>query len=439
MRTPERDPPRWSVSPGGEARPADGSAAGGEAFRREVPVELSDTALARIGRSVFAERQPARRSWFALRAAVVATVVLACTGGVVTAARLMWRPWRPDETQNLIVAAHNSVTVNRHHRRRLTLVGPATLALDPGARAGGADVVLENGTLTVEAGGESLLVSAGAVTVTVPADAAGEIRAAPDGAPTVRALSGVLQLHHDNGSNVTVSPEIHPEPTATKPPARPAPIAASAIGATAIAQTADVPAIAQPPQNGSIVRSRPAPVVAAAAPVFKPAPPAEPRPSASEAALLATVFRKLRSEKDAVSALDALDNYDRSYPSGWLRGEAAVARAEALLALGRSAEALPFLERAVSAGGTLTRNMRVTRGELLSKADRCDRAGEDFSEVLLVNQADTLAERALSGRAACAWRSGHADDARRDLRRYLELFPEGPRAEEARRLLTGRR
>jgi hypothetical protein len=419
------------------AGPGDNSAAVSEAFRREAPADLSDAALARIGRAVFAGRQPVRRPWFVLRAAVVTTVMLVGTGGVVTAARLMWRPGRPRETQNLMVAAHNSVTVNGHHRRRLTLVGPATLALDPGARVGGADVALENGMLTVEAGGESLSVSAGAVTVTVPADASGEIRAASDGAPAVRALSGELHLHHENGADVTVSPESHAELTATKPPAVPAPALANAIGATTTARPAGAPAIAPLPQDETRARPKPTPVLAAATPIFKPAPPAEPRPGASEATLLATVFRKLRSEKDAVSALAALDNYDRAYPAGWLRGEATVARAEALLALGRSAEALPFLESAGGAGGTLTRNMRVTRGELFAKADRCDRAGEDFSEVLLVNQTDPLAERALSGRAACAWRSGHPDDARRDLRRYLGLFPEGARADEARRLLSG--
>jgi tetratricopeptide (TPR) repeat protein len=151
--------------------------------------------------------------------------------------------------------------------------------------------------------------------------------------------------------------------------------------------------------------------------------------------LLARAFRKLRADGNATAALAALDEHDRRFPVGWLHDEATLARAEALLALDRQAEALALLESVSGAGGPLTRQVRLARGELLAKTGRCERAIEDFSDVLLTAEQDAIVERALAGRATCLWRSGRAEEARRDLQRYVTSFPQGASAAEARRLL----
>jgi hypothetical protein len=97
----------------------------------------------------------------------------------------------------------------------------------------------------------------------------------------------------------------------------------------------------------------------------KPAPPAAPispaapaRPAArpaqpSEATLLWTAFRLLRQQHDPAAALRKLDEHRRHFPASALRTEADLARAEALVALGRRAEATALLDqlpRSVTAG-----------------------------------------------------------------------------------------
>src|SRR5436190_2187527 len=76
------------------------------------------------------------------------------------------------------------------------------------------------------------------------------------------------------------------------------------------------------------------------------------RPDETE--LLARAFRLLRSEGDVAGALAALDEHDRRFGAGSLAIEATLARAEALLLLGRTGEALPLLMRLRDARAGLT-------------------------------------------------------------------------------------
>ena len=174
-------------------------------------------------------------------------------------------------------------------------------------------------------------------------------------------------------------------------------------------------------------------------PTQAPAPPALPEPlvvpravghreaprALTEARLLAGAFRALRAEQDPDGALRALDRYDRAFPRGALAGEARIARVEALMALGRRAEALALLATTDGGPATPTRNVLVMRGELFAEAGQCRSAVRDFDRILAAGARDDAEARALFGRAACRLREGDAAAGERDLRRYLERYPNG--------------
>jgi hypothetical protein len=195
------------------------------------------------------------------------------------------------------------------------------------------------------------------------------------------------------------------------------------------------PAVAPPP---------PAPAVAAAPPADSRAPTRQARvntsgtpPAPAEAELLATAFRRLRVERDAVAALCALDEHARRFPGGDLGPEAGLARVEALLRLGRQPEALVVLDGLPrhAGGGPSARRHALMRGELRAALGRCAEALGDFDEVLAGQAADADDERGLRGRATCRGRLGDTAGARADLQRYVVRHPDGGFAAEARRQL----
>jgi len=209
------------------------------------------------------------------------------------------------------------------------------------------------------------------------------------------------------------------------------------------APPSEVPAPAVPalePPAPAVVAPAPASVAPIATEARPPsrahrAAAAAPAAESVGAAIIADAFRDLRSRGDAASALRSLDEYDRRFPDGVLRAESRVARVEALLLLDRRAEALQLLE-AVGLGGALTRDVRVTRGELLLERDRCTDAIRDFDGVLAARDGDPAGGRALYGRASCRLRGGDVPGARADLTRYLSLHADGPSAAAARRALV---
>ncbi len=172
-----------------------------------------------------------------------------------------------------------------------------------------------------------------------------------------------------------------------------------------------------------------APAVAAAASQSRgdsAAPPGETR-------RLAQAFHALRVDGDAAAALEALDRYAQHFPNGTLAPEARVARVEALLALGRTGDALPLLLAMRDRATGLTRDVQITRAELLAEKDRCAEAMPDFDDLVQADARDAVGERALYGRAACHLRGGRTPAARRDLDRYLSVYPGGRFAAAARR------
>ena len=230
-----------------------------------------------------------------------------------------------------------------------------------------------------------------------------------------------------------------PEVTSMQPPGRarvrrPRAIAPKAPEPTAAVVAplppAPVEPVAPPPRRAQI----PAPPTRATppAPALVPVPPESPAPP-SETALLAQAFRALRTDRDPGAALAALDEHARRFPRGHLKPESELARVEALVMLGRSADALAALDAVRSPRGAASRRPALMRAELRAELGRCQQALPDFDEALAGTAADEIDERALRGRAACRERLGDLGGARADLDRHLRRHPTSPFAAEIRR------
>jgi hypothetical protein len=164
------------------------------------------------------------------------------------------------------------------------------------------------------------------------------------------------------------------------------------------------------------------------------ATPAPPTALSVESRLLGQAVARLRQQRDAAGALMALDRYRRQFPAGMLRHEADVARADALLILGRDRDALDVLQALHLQSQGRDQELRVIRGELSAATD-CPHAVADFDRLLSETAPVTLIERALFGRAVCRARQGDTAGSARDLGEYLQRFPAGRFTAEARRSL----
>jgi tetratricopeptide (TPR) repeat protein len=162
---------------------------------------------------------------------------------------------------------------------------------------------------------------------------------------------------------------------------------------------------------------------------------AAPNPAIGEATLLARALGRLRRDHDPLWALNDLDEHKRRFPRGELRREAALARAEALLAMDRKAEALVVLDAMALGGGPTARSVALARAELRAEDGRRMEAIGDFDRVITGAADDALADRALFGRGLCHLRGGDLDGARADLRAHWERFPTSARRAEVGKLI----
>jgi tetratricopeptide (TPR) repeat protein len=209
--------------------------------------------------------------------------------------------------------------------------------------------------------------------------------------------------------------------------------------------------VAPPVVSRRVPRRLAAQDLSAALPRPVPPPPIEipvalaaPSPIAVEQALLGDIVKALRKQGDPRTALVLLEDHAQRFPGTVLAPEAGMLRAEALLGLGRKAEALSELDR-LSLGSTPNRDERfVLRGELRAAAGRWREAREDFEAPLSVPAASGMAakardvkERALWGRASARSHLGDDLGARADLALYLRSFPSGRFATQATALLQG--
>jgi hypothetical protein len=130
-----------------------------------------------------------------------------------------------------------------------------------------------------------------------------------------------------------------------------------------------------------------------------------------------------------------LEEYSTRGPRGTLATEGQVARADALLLLGRRGEALSVMDGLDASGGALEARLRLSRAELRLEAQRCQDAHSDFTTIVTLGD-EAIAGRALYGRATARACLEDREGARRDLTEYLERFPSGPLAARAREALS---
>jgi hypothetical protein len=165
-----------------------------------------------------------------------------------------------------------------------------------------------------------------------------------------------------------------------------------------------------------------------------PPPPSLETPLGAESRVLGGALALLRQQRDAVGALALLDQHAARFPGGVLGREADTARADALLMLGRLDDARLLLERLPLAAAGREGELLLVRGELRAGAD-CPGAAADFGRVLAARPSSDWQQRALWGRGICRARLGDAAGSSADLRAYVEEFPQGRHAVEARRRL----
>jgi len=191
--------------------------------------------------------------------------------------------------------------------------------------------------------------------------------------------------------------------------------------------------------SSTVTRERTA--AALSAPLIEPPPAEPPAPSAlgQESRLVARAITKLRQDGEPEAALAALDEHSAQFGAhGALAPEANATRIEALLRIGRHAEALVLLDALVPTAAGVGREMLVARAELRGEKGRCSAALNDFGLLLDRDEpADLVTERALFGRASCRAQKGDPAGTRADLEHYLATFPTGRFAEKA-RLALGR-
>jgi hypothetical protein len=232
----------------------------------------------------------------------------------------------------------------------------------------------------------------------------------PPSAPASRPAAPVM--HRARPAPPPAAPAVEPPPPEAPPPEAPA-----APEARALDRAPRARALLAPPA---------APAASA---------PARESALAEESRLLGSALRRLRQDGDAQGALALLDEHTARFGSGGaLAPEAEATRIEALVRLGRHAEALRLLDGLGPAPAR--RELRATRGELRAQAGRCAEALADFDALLVSGGADdAVTERAFWGRAGCRARGADADGARADLTDYLARFPRGRFAERARAAL----
>jgi TolA-binding protein len=158
-------------------------------------------------------------------------------------------------------------------------------------------------------------------------------------------------------------------------------------------------------------------------------------PPDAEAALVARALHELREEKNPRAALDTLDEHTRRFPRGRLLHEAAVARLEALTAMGEREQALAALEGGLPALAPLGRSALILRGELRASAGRLGGARDDFEAAWAFGGKDDLAARALLGLARVQLSLGARTLAEKNLHQYLDVFPHAAGAPAARKAL----
>jgi hypothetical protein len=132
-----------------------------------------------------------------------------------------------------------------------------------------------------------------------------------------------------------------------------------------------------------------------------PMPEEKRNPIVEESRSFASVIEPWHRTHDGSATLSLLDVHERRYPSGYMRLESRMLRAEIYLMQGRESEALSILDTLSLAGIPRARELRTVRGELRIRAGRCAEGKRDLVDVLEKGLADSLAKRAAQAISHC--------------------------------------
>jgi hypothetical protein len=121
----------------------------------------------------------------------------------------------------------------------------------------------------------------------------------------------------------------------------------------------------------------------------------------AESRSFASVIEPWHRTRNAGTTLALLDAHERRYPSGHMRLESRVLRAEIYLAQGHEGAALATLDSLALTGLPRARELQTVRGELRIKAGRCAEGKRDLGEILEKGVADALAKRATQAMSHC--------------------------------------
>ncbi|MFT3839405.1 MAG: tetratricopeptide repeat protein [Myxococcaceae bacterium] len=133
------------------------------------------------------------------------------------------------------------------------------------------------------------------------------------------------------------------------------------------------------------------------------------------------------------AALDTFSRYQREYPSGTLIQEVEISVIEIELQQRSFDDALTNMNSFLSrhANSERASELHLRRADLFRARGDCAKAIDDYAQAKAPAQADD----ATYFTAWCEQRMGERDDAEKSLRKYLDRFPSGRHAKEARAVL----
>ncbi len=385
------------------------------------PETLDAAAYARIASNA---TQPAPSRPRPLAFATVAAALVGCVGGASAATWVAGAPGPAAWGELEIVGLSSGVRLSRAATGEVQVidghVAVRTASAAAKVRAGEGLVAVQPGSAV-----ELLVRSKELVRVATVAGSAKIIRATePTQIPAGRAWTpeGLVEQPASRARWIMGRLDPAPEPklAATAKPA-----------ATALAET---PAVAPPPKRKAPAKSKPRKIRGGSYAVIELADEREMSNDVKQ--LLDEAMRALHGDEDPKAARAILEELAEQWPEHASSPPVIATKVAALLAERREWAALDALDGAALDTSALAHRLRAQRAELRARAGRCYDALEDTAVVLKDETSGPAHAQALYWRGACRVHVGKRALGREDVKRYLELYPDGALVKRAKKTLA---